>query len=124
MKTSSYEEFVISLLKKEKIKFVREKTFSDLKRGKFRFDFFIDSTPPIIIEVDGEFHWFPIFGRHQLLKQQEYDRRKNAYCLAKGFKLYRIPYWELKTINTFKDLIDEKFLVKSKYHNDMLSTPK
>ena len=33
---SSYEEKVIKILKKEKIKFQREKSFSDLKRGKYR----------------------------------------------------------------------------------------
>ena len=38
------------------IKFYREKTFSDLKHGLFRFDFYIFNLngAPAIIEVDGE----------------------------------------------------------------------
>ena len=38
---SSYEEKIISLLKKSKLKFEREKTFTDLKNGRYRFDFYI-----------------------------------------------------------------------------------
>ena len=38
---SSYEEKIIAILKRGKIKFQREKTFSDLRKGKYRFDFFI-----------------------------------------------------------------------------------
>ena len=38
---SNYEERVIKVLKSAKIFFQREKTFSDLKHGLFRFDFYI-----------------------------------------------------------------------------------
>jgi hypothetical protein len=53
---SKYEENIISILKKEGFKFYREKTFSDLKHGLFRFDFYIFDLhgAPAIIEVDGE----------------------------------------------------------------------
>ena len=53
---SSYESQIMNILKKEKIKFYREKTFSDLKHGLFRFDFYIFNLhgAPTIIEVDGE----------------------------------------------------------------------
>ena len=53
---SKYEDYIASLLKKERISFVREKTFSDLKHGLFRFDFYIFDlyNIPVIIEVDGE----------------------------------------------------------------------
>jgi hypothetical protein len=53
---SKYEDSVISILKQEKIQFQREKTFSDLKHGLFRFDFYIPNLhgAPAIIEVDGE----------------------------------------------------------------------
>ena len=53
---SSYENKIIDILKKDKIKFYREKTFSDLKHGLFRFDFYIFDLygAPTIIEVDGE----------------------------------------------------------------------
>ena len=53
---SSYESQIMKKIKKEKIKFYREKTFSDLKHGLFRFDFYIFDLhgAPAIIEVDGE----------------------------------------------------------------------
>lgn len=121
MKTSSYEEFAIDILKKDKIKFTREKTFSDLRRGRFRFDFYLDND--VILEIDGEYHWKQIRGRQALLKQQENDRRKNSYCLAHEIPLYRIPYWELHNIKSSKDFFQDKFLVKEKWHNDMLTPP-
>ena len=56
IKMSSYENHVVKLLNKEKIKYQREKTFSDLKGGKYRFDFYLPNYngQAIIIEVDGE----------------------------------------------------------------------
>ena len=53
---SSYEEHIVKILRKAKIKFVREKTFQDLKHGLYRFDFYISDLngSPVIIEVDGE----------------------------------------------------------------------
>ena len=65
---SGYESYIISIFKKEKVSFVREKTFSDLRDGKFRFDFYIHGARPIIIEVDGEQHFKPIYGRQNFLK--------------------------------------------------------
>lgn len=114
---SSYEEKIIKVFKKDGIRFEREKRYSDLKKGAFRFDFYIPSKK-ILIEIDGEYHWKPIRGRQKLLKQQENDRRKNSYCLANNIPLYRIPYWELVNIKTFTDIIQKKFLVKEKWHND------
>ena len=53
---SSYEDYIIKILKKDHIKFEREKTFKDLKHGLFRFDFYIKNFEgtPLIIEVYGE----------------------------------------------------------------------
>lgn len=120
---SKYEDSIISILRKEKIKFLREKTFSDLKHGLFRFDFYILnlSEKPIIIEVDGEQHFKPIYGRQAFLKGQEHDRRKNSYCLANNIPLYRIPYWEIKNLRTIEDIFRDEFLVRTRWHNDHLS---
>jgi hypothetical protein len=53
---SKYENKVMELLKMNKISFYREKTFKDLKKGLYRFDFFLPNYNglKIIIEVDGE----------------------------------------------------------------------
>ena len=122
---SKYEEQVMLILKQSKIKFFREKTFSDLKRGLFRFDFYIPNLQgaPAIVEVDGEQHFKPIYGRQSFLKGQEHDRRKNSYCLANNIPLYRIPYWEIKNLKTSADIFSNKFLVKTRWHNDQLKAP-
>lgn len=123
MNTSNGEKQIIKILNKERIKFVREKRFKDLKRGLLRFDFYIPSLG-VLIEVDGaqHFHQVKKFQRtySEFLQTQGNDRRKNSYCLANGIPLYRIPYWELENIKTSKDIFQEKFLVKRRGHNDIL----
>lgn len=123
---SKYEEQVITILKQSKISFQREKTFSDLKRGLFRFDFYIPNLQgaPVIIEVDGEQHFKPIYGRQAFLKGQEHDRQKNSYCLANNIPLYRIPYWEIRELKTVNDIFTDEHLVKDRWHNDNLKAPK
>lgn len=64
---SGYEEHIVKILLKEKIDFLREKTFRDLKGGLLRFDFYIKEKN-IIIEIDGEYHFKPIRGRAAFLK--------------------------------------------------------
>lgn len=121
---SKYEDYVINILKEARISFFREKTFSDLKHGLFRFDFYIPNLQgvPAIIEVDGEQHFKPIYGRQAFLKGQEHDRRKNSYCLANNIPLYRIPYWEIKNLRTADDIFKDEFLVRTRWHNDHLSS--
>ena len=116
----------MEILKKEKIPFCREKTFKDLQKGLFRFDFYIPNLygAPVIIEVDGEQHFKPIYGRQAFLKGQEHDRRKNSYCLAKKITLYRIPYWEITKLKSSKEIFTEAHLVKDRWHNDNLKAPK
>lgn len=122
MATSSYEEHLLEIFRKEKIEVEREKTFRDLRRNKsfYRFDFYLPEHN-ILIEMDGEYHWKPIRGREALLKQQENDRLKNSFCLASEIPLYRIPYWKLKFIQNFDNIIEDEFRVKSKWHNDYLT---
>lgn len=116
---SSYEEYILKILKRENISFIREKTFKDLKKGKFRFDFFLKDKN-IIVEVDGEYHFKEIRGRRAYLKQCEHDRQKNSYCLCNNIDLYRIPYWDLQKIKNFSDIMNIKYKVKDRWHNDNL----
>lgn len=119
---SSYESIVAQLLKKKNILFYREKTFKDLKRGLFRFDFYLPNYhgQQVIVEVDGEQHFKPIYGRQAFLKGQEHDRQKNSYCLANNILLYRVPYWEIKELKTVDDIFTDVHLVKTRWHNDIL----
>lgn len=123
--SSSYEEKIIKILQKAHINFQREKIYSDLRNGKYRYDFYIPSSNTLI-EVDGQYHFFEIRGRAAFKKQQEHDRQKNAYALAHKIKLYRIPYWEIDNnlINTTYDIFTNNHLVNSKWHNDKLTIPK
>lgn len=124
---SKGEKIILQILQKANLPFTREKTFSDLKMGLLRFDFYIIyNNSPIIIEYDGEQHFKynkKFFKTNSdWLKYKENDRRKNSYCLANNIKCYRIPFWEISHLSSFSDLINEKFLVISKWHNDNLIT--
>ena len=120
---SKNEEYILNILLKENIKFIREKTFSDLRKGKYRFDFYLPKYN-MCLEIDGEQHFKQVSKfqktKSDFLKQQERDRRKNSYCLANNIPLYRVPYWEIENINCFKQIIKKEFLVKNKWHNDNL----
>ena len=122
---SKYENAIMELLKKSKLRFLREKTFNDLKHGLFRFDFYLPNLngAPAIVEVDGEQHFQPIYGRKAFLKGQEHDRQKNSYCLAHNIPLYRIPYWDVYKLQSADQLFQPKYLVTSRWHNDNLSVP-
>lgn len=126
---SSGEEQIISILNKNKISFEREKTFIDLRKRKLRFDFYIKDLDgaPAIIEFDGEGHFLFVkkfyHSKSDFERAKERDRVKNEYCLANGIKLYRIPYWDLDKISKIKDILNPKYLVTTKWHNDYLRTP-
>ena len=122
---SKYENRVMELLKKAKLSFYREKTFKDLRKGLFRFDFYLPNYhgAPAIVEVDGEQHFQPIYGRKAFLKGQEHDRQKNSYCLANGVALYRVPYWQIPNLKSIDDIFTKENLVKTRWHNDNLQPP-
>lgn len=121
MRTSSLEEHIIQILKKEKIKFEREKTYPDLKFGHYKFDFYLPEYN-ILCECDGIQHYkyTKVFHkkRQDFLKAKERDRRKNSYALSHNISLYRIPYFEIENIKTFQDIFQDKFLVKDMWHCD------
>lgn len=107
-KVSSYEKKVIEILNKEKVKFVKEKTFSDLHHGYYRFDFFLPEEN-VLLEVQGRQHteFTKVFykSRSDFLKAQERDREKISYCLSHKIPLYCIPWWDMDKISSVKDLL-------------------
>lgn len=123
-KTSKGEEKIISILKKEKISFEREKKFQDMKKygNNLRLDFYL-SKEKIAIEFNGEIHYQQIKPFHQnesdFKKRQEYDRYKISYCLSHNIKLYIVPYWEIDKIEESCDLFQDKFLARSRWKNDL-----
>lgn len=120
---SKGEKLIESILENENVRYQREKIFSDLRNGKMRFDFFLPDFG-ILLENDGRqhFQWITKFHRTQqeFNHAQQNDRYKNSFALARGYRLYRIPYWEINNIYTFSDMIQDKFLVTSSWHNDII----
>lgn len=121
---SSYEEKVITLLRKAKISFVREKRFADLRGGRYRFDFeaIVDGAP-VLLEVQGEQHYRRVSrfqpGYSDFTAAQERDRRKISYALANQIPLYIIPYWELDNIHTAAALFSQKYRATNRWKNDL-----
>lgn len=120
-KVSSYEKKVIEILNKEKVRFIKEKTFSDLHHGYYRFDFFLPEEN-ILLEIQGRQHteFTKIFykNRSDFLKAQERDREKISYCLSHKIPLYCIPWWDMDKISSVKDLLNDAYLARTRYHND------
>lgn len=121
---SKGEEKINKLLTSARYRFVREKTFPDLKQGKFRFDFYIYNAhgAECIIEFNGAQHYHYIKHFHKTQqewkKSQEHDRRKISFCLAKKIPIYIIPFWEIDNIHTAQDLFQDKFLARTRWKND------
>lgn len=129
---SKMEIKVAKLLAEAGFRFKQEVSFSDLNslKGKpLRFDFVVydkDNKIVCAIETDGEqhFHQVPYFQKtiFEFRQTQEWDRRKNAYCLRKNIPLIRIPYWDYENLTIEKILINPSYRVTSKFHNDLLSS--
>lgn len=127
---SKGEEKIEKLLHSHRISFQREVSFSDLKSLKgnlLRFDFAVFKGKQLVclIEFDGEqhFHRVPYFQKtiSEFKQTQEWDRRKNAYCLRKKIPLIRVPYWDYDNL-TFESLFtNSTYRVCNKYHNDLLN---
>lgn len=121
---SKLEEKVITLLQKGHIKFIREKTFPDLRKGRFRYDFevYVDGGQALM-EVQGQQHYQFInkFYKHRadFESAKERDRRKISYALAHRIPLYIIPYWELEHITTARDLLQPQYLATTRWKNDI-----
>lgn len=121
---SHYEEKIVTLLKRGKIKFEREKRFSDLRNGRFRFDFYVYvQGGPAVVEVQGEQHYQFVSrfykSRKDFMAAHERDRRKISYCLANQIPIYCIPYWEIENLTCAADLFQERFRAKTRWKNDI-----
>ena len=120
---SKGENKIIDILNRARIYYEREKTFSDLKHGKFRYDFYIPNVygANCIIEFNGEQHYEYVgkFYKNQVewRQAQGRDMRKISYCLAHNIQLYIIPYWEIDNINSVQDLFQMKYRARDRYKN-------
>jgi len=96
-KESKGEKIVRNFLDKFKMKYIKEKTFSDCKSiNVLAFDFYIKKHK-ICIEYDGIQHFKAIefFGGEKILEEtKKRDEIKNIYCIENDMKLIRIKYDE------------------------------
>lgn len=103
---SYYNSYIGILLTDMKISYKPEYVVK-INGASYRYDFYLPDYN-LIIEYDGEQHYFPVnFGRwdelelqRQFNKTQEHDRIKTQYCIDNHINLLRIPYWEKQNIKT------------------------
>lgn len=109
-------------LEDNKINFVSQYIFSDLKtekNGYLRFDLAIFKENKLIclIELDGEQHYkigFYSKTEEDLKWIQTRDEMKNNYCVKNNIHLYRIPYWNFNHINEeLEKILKQENLVPS-----------
>jgi very-short-patch-repair endonuclease len=100
---SKGEKYVRSLLTSKfggKYKIISQKMFIEI--GQFEFDFYIPELK-VLIEYDGEGHFWPVFGSSESSRNSSYNRQfdfdnqKNNFIKTKsknteGIRLIRIPY--------------------------------
>lgn len=121
---SKGEDKIVDLLNIMGVKYVREKTFSDLKHGLYRYDFYLPNYDGgrAIIEFNGEQHYHYISrffrNRQDFMKAQAHDRQKISYALANGIKIYVIPFWEIDKITDGRQLFQEKYRATTRWKND------
>lgn len=101
-KSSKPEERLANILKNMGVRFVRQQTFETCRspRGsKLRWDFYLPAQN-LLIEYDGEQHFYPIclggvskeLAEFLHAQTVEHDRIKNLWAIQQGIPLLRIGY--------------------------------
>lgn len=98
LKRSDNESKIFSLLRDHQIEFSTEYSFCDLLSDtgfRLRFDFaiFKGDTLKLLIEHQGEQHYYPTNNDMDgFIKLQRRDQLKREYCAAHGIPLYEIRF--------------------------------
>lgn len=116
LKQSKGELKIEQILKKNHIKFEKQKTFESCRfkdtNWLAKFDFWINDT--YLLEYDGDLHYFSKnsgWNNQKLLeKTKEHDKYKNKWCKENKIPLIRIPYTIYDSLS-----IEDILLEKSKY---------
>lgn len=102
---STGEKIICDYLKKNNIKYIDEKTFENCKYIKdLRFDFYIPEKK-LLIEFDGNHHFYYKKTFSDNDKKIKYDTIykkdmiKNLFCYKNNIKLIRISYQHLKKLD-------------------------
>lgn len=103
---SYYNSYIAILLQDMNVNY-RSEYVINIDGTSYRYDFYLPDYN-LIIEYDGEQHYFPVnFGgwdelelHRQFKKTQEHDKIKEKYCTDNNINLLRIPYWDKQNIET------------------------
>lgn len=113
-KMSSYERMVAEYLDNSDINYIYQKRYRNCKnKTMLPFDFYLNDYN-VLIEVDGEGHFFPVryngisedIAQKNFIKTKNNDAIKDIYCKRIGIRLIRIPYFDFKNekyIETIKN---------------------
>lgn len=107
--------YIENYLIDKNIKYIKEKKFIDCKNKRcLPFDFYI-SDKNLLIEYDGEQHFFPRreFGSDEKLEKIKInDNIKNSYCIENGIYLLRIHYKlnDCEIYNILEEIFNNKYL--------------
>jgi hypothetical protein len=113
-KESSGEMLIRNVLDTKNITYVQEKRFDDCRDKKpLPFDFYIPEYN-LIVEFDGQHHYYPVRGEDHHHMTVRHDKIKNDYCKANGIELLRIPYWDRSNI---AEIITNKFNIIGKRYS-------
>lgn len=102
--SSKGEQKIQHILQENKIKFIREYTFNNLRSKNnclLYFDFFLPDFNTCI-EYQGEQHYKDIlhhWKNFSFEKTQEHDQLKRNYCQQNNIKLIEIPYTDYEKIS-------------------------
>lgn len=103
---SSHSIEAFKILNEENIYFEKE---IKLNKGHYRFDIKIN-TLNLFLEIDGEQHFYPTFGKKRFLETINDDTYKNKYCIDKNLNLLRVHYKDIKNLKNIITLFkDNKF---------------
>ena len=101
MSISKGELCVKLWLEENNIEYIQQYTFDNCRdKQVLPFDFYLP-TFNILIEYDGELHFYPIEyfgGQEKFERQQRHDKIKNEYCEKNNIPLLRIPYYKYNNI--------------------------
>lgn len=121
---SKGENRVAKYLSDNNISFIPQKIFKTLKdKSYLKPDFYLTSDN-LLIEYDGEGHYFPCFGSTPEQKQnnledtQRRDKIKDDWAKANNIPLLRIPYWDFDRI---EELVEAFILKHTKKEMKQLS---
>ena len=110
---SKGEQEIIDILQQYDIDFVEQKIYHDCKDINYLpFDFYLPSYN-ILIEFDGEQHYFPVRfhgmneqdANNNFVYVKRHDEIKNEFCNQHNIPLVRVPYTERGNIELF--LVDK-----------------